>query len=845
MVAAMTTASPAAPPAAGLDRQTPAELSALRLAPYAIWRRAALPLQRLVDLTSPAAVRLGERYLDARDTMESLREGLEDGLHCAVPRVEGGLRREALALRRAVHNARSVPLGDGLRRALGDLDGDLQRRVEGWAEAAAEARHCRQALASRLEEEVGGRLRAGLLALARDESFLRPLALASPDFLAAVRRALSNPLRMERTEPDAGALESSRFDRALLTFGIRAAAKTSPFSLFLHQAVVDLTPTAPAPGLDPDARGSRSYLNLGIPYLLRQAAALAGDSAELSVFRLNPTVRWEENGRLEAFVPALTDVAGRLWRSERPYAVRLHTAVTGVLRALPGRFARAELARRLAAAGLDPDATAAIIGKLIDRGVLLADALPETLPGTAPGALAAEVNAWIGDLQRDAHAVAAADSSERAALLAGLREPLDRAARRVQAPPVFHRLTPVLEDGLFDQPLPPAALPPAAGSALEAGRLRELAEALRPSLTLSAPYRVMRDAFVEQHGVGGTATDVVGFLRGVAAFDPLRSIAAAAQQRRDRPERRHRPADGGPRVPLSVFVQPAVEAGRSLLVVNQIHAGAGWLCARLAGEDTAGRRLHERLESWLDEIFSPREPVDFTPCADCNPLQAHPALTRRRLLWPDAPPAAGSTLAVAATTLVHDPSTGLLRLLDPDGREIVPVHLGGSLPHPAWGACFWLIELAQPFRVAMSDDRQPPSPTDGSPVELEHRPRRQVGNIVLARAAWWMHSRRLQRVWLARDGADRLLDVAADRRRLGMPRWLYATAIVPASEVDGSDVHKPLWLDSWNPFGLDLLARQLEHAEWIRLSEALPGPVVPEPAAEAHHLSELLVELAL
>lgn len=802
-------------------------------APFALLRVAALSQHALIDLAPPTAPSLLENVLAARGKMEALRPRLEDALYAVVPRVDQPLRSAALALRRDVHNGRAAALPADLRRALVGLSPELDSLVNIWMKAEGTARRGLVEAEACLRREIDSHLRRRLRALACSEDLLRPLALASPGLFEALRRA----------EPPAQA-SSTKLERALLAYAMRASTKTSPFSVFMHQAVLELDPgvVTGMPSLDPRERESRSYLNRGALTALHHAALGCCGREDHALVALNPTLRWLSGVRAEALVPRFVTVYGRLWRSERRLRVRLHPRVAAVLDRLRERFTLADLSQRLEEVGLTGEAARELSRKLFERGLLLLEPFCEMTDerpedrfverrNCCSSPAAQVLRASVADLSSLASNISTASSGRRRELLQQARQSWRRAHEAVGGRDLVWDLSLVLEDGYFRYPCGPV------GGELT-DLLTELAAALQPAVVPTAPYSALCEAFVQCFGPGGTCCDIVSFLQQMSEGGSLPTF----RQRRECPEVAS--LGGGMPVPVSAFVQLAISAGQTLAVVNQVHAGCGWLTARMAvGESSGQRLLRARLQAWLCSLTHPLEPVDVTPCGDCNPLQAHPRLTPRSLVWPGERCPRSAAIPVEETKLLHDPETSLLELQDGSGIRLVPVYLGGTISSPVWGARYWLAVLGQPYHVELPEQGRPPT---GAELELEHRPRWVRGRVVLGRESWWMRANRVRRLWYRHGGAARLADVMADRRALGMPRFLFAKAALHPRLVDGGDAHKPLWVDTFNPFCLELLEPLLKRAEWIQFIEMLPGPDSSWSPFQAQcPASELLVEMAL
>jgi hypothetical protein len=564
--------------------------------------------------------------------------------------------------------------------------------------------------------------------------------------------------------------------------------------------------------------------------------------------QVNTTIRELGGGRIEALVGRYIVLLGRPWRQERVARFQFHPSLTAVLREPPQELSRAELLRRLAGAGLDEERAQACLERLLERGLLWPVAVVDGLdPNPDWGRLAGSgtvVEAAAG-MHAAVRALAEAGWRERGALGRRIRGMEGEALASVGSAGDERHRNAVLEDSCL------CGGGEAIGGALP-GLVAEVGAFLRTEVSLRPEFVRLRDAFVQAYGEGGSCSDVVGFLMraggrlvppsepGLAASPsgPVELIAA----------------EEGARIGLTAFLQvvPGDEAspvgGDASLVVNRVYEGVGWLSARFAaGRHPDQEALRTRLRGWLGQALAPREPVDLMVGGECNDLQAHPRLTRRVFAWPGEPFLASRTrlLRAADVVLRHDPASGSLDVLDADGRAVALVYLGSVLPSPSWGIPYALTVLAQPYLI-----RRPGAALrDGSPGNVRHQPRYTVGRLILTRAAWWVRASWMRETWFARSGARRLLDVARECDAQGIPPSFFARGHRPLrpGELDGGlDARKPMWVDVRNPFCLDLLERTAAAAEWVVLTEALPGP--EHPWATMHgegHVSEIQVEMVL
>jgi hypothetical protein len=161
----------------------------------------------------------------------------------------------------------------------------------------------------------------------------------------------------------------------------------------------------------------------------------------------------------------------------------------------------------------------------------------------------------------------------------------------------------------------------------------------------------------------------------------------------------------------------------------------------------------------------------------------------------------------------------------------------------------WVLHLlGQPYQL-LRPAWTPTSLTAGSPAVV-FEPRRTHGSIVLTRASHWVRTAWVRERWLARSGAERLVAVAEDVAAFGLPATFFAARrpepldvrVVSQQSIDSAN--KPLWVDTRNPFCLDLLERVTREGEWISLTEVLPDRSDLWVELDGRrHVSELQVEM--
>src|SRR5690349_2952733 len=119
----------------------------------------------------------------AAETMERHREELESALHAIVPQLERDRRRQAIALRRLIHQGAPPAKNDWLGE---ELEPAMRESLQTWLAAASELRSrlatAEELLAGEMETWSKERLREAT----SSEEFRRGLALASADHTEAL-----------------------------------------------------------------------------------------------------------------------------------------------------------------------------------------------------------------------------------------------------------------------------------------------------------------------------------------------------------------------------------------------------------------------------------------------------------------------------------------------------------------------------------------------------------------------------------------------------------------------------------------------------------------------------------
>ena len=832
------------------DRVASRALPGVRLAPFALLRVAAVPCHALHALAPPQTTTLVRQAFTARQEMERARPGLEDLLYRVVPTIgDRKTRGAAIRLCRDVHNGRASSSAPGeVGRILEPLRDEERTLLRDWLHARAQAAESLAAAETALTSETEAHTRPRLWALSTGKFVGPALALASPELFSALETTRSTLPR---------GLGASKTEKSLLRYLIRAALKTSPFSTFMHVTRLDIT--LDGPSARPEWRDAISMktitLNRGmLARIYKEVSARFGDCAG-ALFRINTTIRDLGDGRLEALVGQYIALHGRPWRQERVARFRFHPVLSHVLLNLAGEHRCTELVQRFSEAGLDDQEARAFVEKLVERGLVWPQASTDGFdPEPATGLLrnlersplppASAVRTAVAAMHQAAMAIADADGRTREALVRQIRSLENDVLTSLTSRSIAPYQNVVLEDSSM------CGIAGTVGDKLP-NLFMELGTFLQTQIALRPEYIRLRDAFVQVYGAGGTCRDLVGFLMKVGhTLVPSHEMGASVTSWR--PDQQPVRAAAGATLGVTAFLQiacpDAAAAGDALVVVNRVFEGVGWLTARFAaGAHQDHDRLRTRLRAWLAESVMPREPIDLMIGGECNDLQAHPRLTSRVFAWPGEPLLRERTGVVRAETaaLHHDAVTGLLELADAAARPVALVYLGSVLPSPAWGIPYALTVLAQPYYL-LRPDVSPPAPPS---ADVTCYPRRTEGHLVLGRAQWSIRTSRLRTSWFCHTGARRLLAVAEDCRAHGIPECFFVKAqrAREPTRLDGAlDARKPLWIDTRNPFCLELFERIARDVEWVIIAEALPDiDQCWTVIGGERHVSELQVEMLI
>ncbi|XVV00445.1 lantibiotic dehydratase [Actinosynnema sp. CA-248983] len=740
------------------------------------------------------------RWLRAEGT------ALSDLLHPVIGRCADADRPLLVALRRAVFRGRR-PAGRvwSARRA---LPADLTDRVERWARALSQEPDIAQALAEDRSAAV-----AALRVAAGRDAFRFALASASPDLTRAVAGWLDDPTA---PEPGPGALAS------LAKYLARAAVKPSPYASFTLSGLGGWCDGGPAVA----PSGDLDWLS--VPELDRPAVLALWDALAAS-----PTLRDHVRLRVN---PSVEEDGGRVWflgaaAGEPIVSVASTEAVRAVL-----DFVRTAPEPTTGALVRHLDGGRDAVARLVELGLLerlrpFPDQSADPLDHLAR---------WVADHDPDSPWPARlrrlrAESTERTA-----RDLLDGMLTDLGRPKWSARRPVVLDNAVLPQRVVTCGRdqwqPVLADLEAIRGFLGGLDRSLPFKLRLAALFR---DRF------GPRAR--VPFLRLYREFrahpgprersDPRRAVLAGLY------------GDSADVITVDSQVLAKLAAawpahvvapgsvccyGQELpgprFVLNTVRMGYGWGITRTEHLlRTAGVTVPDRAPA-----TSPDAALAECRAVFGSQLNQRAAAVPHVLDHPGGEPPDGPALSTADLHVRHDAARGRLVLCDRAGRPVRPLALGMLVADLLPPALRFLVAVFGEPQTAFTlpDDVGWRRPVDG----VAHRPRLEVGRVVLGRAGWRVPATDLP----ARGASDAesLLALALWRDRHGLPQRCFARA---AGRRDRS--RRPVYLDFAGWFALSALPRPAEGH--VVFEEALPDPSdAPLHGVHGQRVTELVFDLS-
>lgn len=189
--------------------------------PFAV-RTAGLEISRLKEMRLVQSRALTLRLLEVRRSAAARRLAIADALYEAVGRCEPGPLKAALvALRRSVHNDRTLPESEWNESTRSAVGASLCDQIRALSALGADIQALETELEDSLKEETQLK-RAAVRTITIDGGFRQGLLQASPILSAEADKWLDRPIDWA----------SKQVVRRLATYIARAAAKVSPYSAF-------------------------------------------------------------------------------------------------------------------------------------------------------------------------------------------------------------------------------------------------------------------------------------------------------------------------------------------------------------------------------------------------------------------------------------------------------------------------------------------------------------------------------------------------------------------------------------------------------------------------------------
>ncbi|MEO6701342.1 MAG: lantibiotic dehydratase [Jatrophihabitantaceae bacterium] len=316
---------------------------------------------------------------------------------------------------------------------------------------------------------------------------------------------------------------------------------------------------------------------------------------------------------------------------------------------------------------------------------------------------------------------------------------------------------------------------------------------------------------------------------------------------------------------VSAFLQPVSQLGDELggeldsVVLNAALDGHGQFLSRFL-ELWDGQWI-ERVRAHL-RASQPAGSTELRPVQGFN-ANVHPAMLDAEFTLPerhdsttaaDSSGAADSSSAVdsaaAATvdprelTVLHDPATDRLRLLDRLGNPVHPRYLGFLVPYLLPWELTGLYLLSQPSQLRI-DSANELERRITEPDSVRHYPRVRYGSIILNRQRWYVPAAAFPQQQPEETPTEFLIRLDGWRAAHGIPARVFLIRLDGATtESQELGRPKPMYADLQSPLHLRCLPAWLDGTEIVRLDEALPDPAAGtllDPAF-GQHVCEYLVE---
>jgi hypothetical protein len=202
-----------------------------------------------------------------------------------------------------------------------------------------------------------------------------------------------------------------------------------------------------------------------------------------------------------------------------------------------------------------------------------------------------------------------------------------------------------------------------------------------------------------------------------------------------------------------------------------------------------------------------------------NPLNAHAVQTLRVLQMPGEsfalPPGQSLDLTDIRARLDDD---GMPCLADPDGRHLLPAHLGAMAPqHLSVLAQF--LAMFGPGSLQLTLPPAVPQPADG----FSTTDRMTLGRVVVRRRQWIIPLSSLPEQFASGSEAQAFEAFSRWRLGRGIPDRVFLIEEIPSEA--GARLRKPQYLDLTSPLFLGVLRSSLPYiSRALQLEEMLPLP---------------------
>lgn len=757
--------------------------------------------------------------------MEQVSPNLEEALHGLIPQcTDKTLRRKLLALKRDVHNRRTPSLPTEQEEAITHLlCGQVSNDWSRWRKAASDRDLVYQRAKMAFEKELRRSTKMLDKAL-RDPLFQQGLAMASPEFAAAVLRN-----KESEKHPD------SRFSRSAFSYLVRATAKTSPLTTFTRIGHARLDEEVVPPNGPPLAFVQP---NRALVTTLLWACCLHPDLAPAFRFTASPGL--SSGSVVHHLLPEHGFQNGVFSRVDRVVDRRAYTQLISLVQGIQD----ATYQECLDLIGTsDPHA---LFSRLLQLH-LIEPVAPWARDSRNPlldlaGALAGLRNA-TGELI--AEQVSASASVVEIISEAPAAEHLEQIGRvRRSASTVLRTLGQMVPNWVQDGPLAyedvgvPHAIP-ALGRFVE-DDLYQVAAWMRRHIIRSHLYDKLIDFFVQRYGKGGTCDNVLQFFCSVLEReenwqlipDSMRQDVLAATSP-DHPRTRSNWGRGSIPPSASAFFQIAaksqedIHSGNYLLVVNDCSGGHVGALLRFARTIPGEAGLLSATRQWMNDLCGGHRTVQVPIYTEWNSLQFQTVESLDVLDWP----AEGRTtdtkqpLPLDQLRLVHNPHNQTLELQAQDGTPLSLQHLGVVPKHMVVGPMSLLLTIADPwFNGALCSAKmgawtglvQPPD-------SVESFPRLAEGRIVFRRAYWRIPPDTFPVPRTGEDDFSFFERVQTWRRQYQLPVEVYLSTERPSLTFDANH-RKPMLLRFDSIHSLHTVRPMLAgDVLAIRLEESLPS----------------------